>query len=190
MPHSPFTRVILVVSALIVLPVGTTSAQEVNWRHDYNAARRESTETGRPLLFDFGTEACVWCRKLDATTFRDPRVARLLNERFIPVKIDANKEARLTAALAIESYPTLIIATSEGKVVGRHPGYADVNEMLTFLSKAPAPPAAPVATRQMPPPPPVSVESEAERLRRAKEKLDADLATLHTKIAAALDSPK
>ncbi|HEV3384602.1 MAG TPA: DUF255 domain-containing protein [Gemmata sp.] len=112
-------------------------AQDVAWRRDYAAARKEATETGKPLLMDFGTEACVWCRKLDASTFRDARIVKLLNERFIPVKIDANRDIRLTQALAIDSYPTIVLASSDGKVLGRHVGYADVSELNALLAKAP-----------------------------------------------------
>jgi thioredoxin-like negative regulator of GroEL len=127
---------ILAVAALAGF-ANATIAQEVTWRHDYASARKEATETGKPLLMDFGTEACVWCRKLDATTFRDPRIAKLLNERFVPVKIDANREMRLTQALAIDSYPTIVLASSEGKILGRHVGYAEIQELNALLAKAP-----------------------------------------------------
>ncbi len=187
------------VALTVLVLVGVTSssnrasAQEVRWRHDYTAARREATETGRPLLLDFGTEACVWCRKLDGTTFRDPKVVKLLNERFIPVKIDASKEERLTAALGIDGFPTLVLATADGKVVGRHAGYGDAAQITALLNKAPAP--APTAMATAPrsdsvPARPVmedSNESEAEKLRRAKAQIDADLAALYPKIVAALD---
>lgn len=129
-------------AAVVILGISAcdASAQEVNWRHDYSAARKEAAETGRPLLFDFGYEGCVWCRKLDATTFRDPRIVKMLNERFIPVKIDIEREPRLPQAMGIESYPTLILASAEGKVLGRQSGYADVSQLSALLAKAPSAP--------------------------------------------------
>jgi len=192
MPRTPLSAS-AVVFVVFVASESKATAQEVQWRHDYAAARREATETGKPLFFDFGTENCGWCRKLDATTFRDPRVVKLLNERFIPVKIDADKHAKLTSALGIESYPTLVLATPEGKVAGRHPGYADAAEMTTFLAKAPAP--APAAAPRQPiaavPPTPaqptVNTESDADKWRRVKEQIDADLAALHPKIVTSLE---
>ncbi|MCE9562521.1 MAG: thioredoxin family protein [Planctomycetes bacterium] len=195
MPRTPLSAS-AVVLVVFVASESQATAQEVQWRQDYAAARREATETGKPLMFDFGTENCSWCRKLDATTFRDPRVVKLLNERFIPVKIDADKHAKLTSALGIESYPTLVLATPEGKVAGRHPGYADAAEFTTFLNKAPA--SAPVAAASPPAPPaptapavvrPVAsvIESDADKWRRVKEQIDADLAALHPKIAVALE---
>ena len=154
--------------AIVSLPFVTSSAlaQEVKWHHDYTAARKEAAETGRPLLLDFGTESCFWCKKLDATTFRDPKIMARLNAGFVAVKIDANKNPRLTAALAVESFPTLILATAEGKVIGRHDGYAEVSELNALLNKAPAP-RAPVAPKPTSP--------------------TADLDALFPEIAAKLD---
>ncbi|QJX00714.1 thioredoxin family protein [Frigoriglobus tundricola] len=176
--RTPLIRTAVPVIVILVSTAPPAAAQEVRWRHDYSAARREAAETGRPLLLDFGTEACVWCRKLDATTFRDPNVAKLLNDRFIPVKIDANQEPKLTAALSIDSFPTLVLASANGKVIGRHVGYADAAQLTTLLNKAPAPvrPAA-VGTP----------EPGADGAKGSKERLDADLAALHREIAAGLD---
>ena len=179
MPRTHLGLTAFVVISAFISSTTPAVAQEVKWRHDYTAARREASETGRPLLLDFGTEACVWCRKLDATTFRDPKVVKLLNDRFIAVKIDANKEQRLTAALRIESFPTLVLATPEGKVAGRHEGYADVAQLVALLNQAPVPTRAAAAVAG-------TGDSEVERSRRAKQQLDADLAALHSEIAATL----
>ncbi|MGL6097907.1 MAG: thioredoxin family protein, partial [Fimbriiglobus sp.] len=59
---------VVVIGWVATAPAAT--AQDVRWRHDYAAARREAADSGKPLLLDFGTENCVWCRRLDATTFR------------------------------------------------------------------------------------------------------------------------
>src|SRR5688572_29135614 len=71
-------------------------AQQVQWRQDYNVARKEAAEKGRPLLIDFGTESCFWCKKLDLTTLRDPAVVAVLNESFVTLKVDAEREVSLT----------------------------------------------------------------------------------------------
>src|SRR5207248_1589810 len=83
---------------------------EVEWRYDYNAASRESGEKNRPLVIDFGTENCYWCKRLETTTFREPAVVALMNRQFIPLKIDANRDAPLAEALHIQSYPTVVLA--------------------------------------------------------------------------------
>lgn len=130
-----------------LLWAGTAAAQEVKWRHDYAAARKEATAAGKPLLLDFGTESCFWCKKLDATTFRLPNVAAQLNGKFIPVKVDAEQNEALTRAAGVDSFPTLVLVSADGKIVGKHVGYADAPQLATLLAKAPeaAPARSPAA---------------------------------------------
>jgi thioredoxin-like negative regulator of GroEL len=76
---------------------------------------------------------------------------KLLNDRFIPVKIDADREIRLVQALGIDSYPTIVLANPEGHVLGRQVGFAEVGEMSALLAKAPQrAPAAPAAASREP----------------------------------------
>ena len=122
---------------------GAARAEEVQWRYDYNQARREAQEKGRPLLLDLGTENCFWCKKLDANTFSDSTVANLLNDKFIPLKIDANRESALANALQIHSYPTIVFAAADGKILDRLTGYKDAGEFHQLLHKVLTMAAAP-----------------------------------------------
>src|SRR5262245_37499880 len=107
----------------LLVSVSSASAEEVSWRHDYAHARKEAEEKNRPLLLDFGTESCFWCKRLDATTFKDAAVVELLAQRFIPLKIDAHKESQLASSLQINSYPTIIIGAPDGRILGTIIGY-------------------------------------------------------------------
>jgi thioredoxin-related protein len=112
------------------------SAQEVQWRTDYNQARKEAVAKNRPLLLDFGTERCLWCKRLDATTFRDDRVVHVMNEHFISLRVDADKEAGLTQALHVQSLPTLVIAAPDGKILGTLEGYVEAGRLHAHLQGA------------------------------------------------------
>ncbi|MDB5310960.1 MAG: hypothetical protein JWO38_5162 [Gemmataceae bacterium] len=151
----------VLVAAGVAVSADSARAQDVHWRQDYTAARKEATATGRPLLLDFGTEACVWCRKLDATTFRDRGVVELINERVIPVKVDGEREAWLTRAAGVEAFPTLVLVSPDGKIVARHEGYADAAKMTALLRQV-APREAPAAR-----PPERSPAAELLALARA-----------------------
>ena len=43
----------------------------------------------------------------------------------VAVRIDADKDPRLVKALNIQSYPTLVFAASDGKILGIHEGFVD-----------------------------------------------------------------
>ena len=47
-------------------------------------ARRED----KPLLLSVGYSACHWCHVMERESFEDPDIARLMNERFVNVKVD------------------------------------------------------------------------------------------------------
>lgn len=126
---------VFALAALLSL-AGTINAEEVRWRTNYDTARQEAIRTGQPLLLDFGTQNCIWCKRLDASTFRAPAVVERLNGRFIPVKVDADRAPRLVQALGIQSYPTLIIAAPNGLVLGRQEGYLEAGPMAKLLDQS------------------------------------------------------
>lgn len=126
----------LAVVLFLLAGVEVASAQPVLWRHDYSAARREAADLGRPLLLDFGTDNCFWCVKLDNTTFRDPAIAALLNERFVPLKVHAPENPTLTQALHIQSFPTVVLAAPDGKILVTIDGYKEATQFHEYLQRA------------------------------------------------------
>jgi thioredoxin-like negative regulator of GroEL len=111
-------------------------AQEVHWRSDYNTAVKEAEEKGLPLVLDFFTTPCVWCDRLDATTYRDPAVVKTINEQFIPVKIHGEREPRLVQILQIQSFPTVVLADPKRKILGTMEGYYDPARFYEKLQRA------------------------------------------------------
>ncbi len=121
--------------ALFLTYPASVCCQELRWHSDLNSARSLAKSSNRPILIDFGTVNCYWCRQLDATTFRDPTVAKLLADRFVAVKIDASKDPSLAQSLGIQAFPTLIFMTASGKIIDRQDGYVDVNRFQALCSK-------------------------------------------------------
>lgn len=157
----PISPILLVFSASILLAAPIPGhAQEhggVRWSPNYRTARREAQEANKPLLVDFGIDPqrCFWCGKLDTTTFRDPTIVRLLNDHFVAVKVDAEVERELAQALRIDSYPTIVLASSGGRVLQVLPGYKNPTQLQEILQHvlASQPRAEPVARRNPEPKP-------------------------------------
>jgi thioredoxin-like negative regulator of GroEL len=128
-------RVLLILFTVAVLP-SVVAAQEVQWRYDYKKAREEAGQKGLPLVIDFGSENCFWCKQLDTRTFRDETVIGLLNERCIPLKIDATKQTSLADALRIQNYPTVVFAGPDGRILGFQEGFVEAPRMKELLTHA------------------------------------------------------
>jgi thioredoxin-related protein len=130
-----FARDIALVLGMVCVCALSVRAQEVDWRTDYNAARKEAAARNLPLVLDFGTQNCFWCKKLDSTTFQDATVVGLVNTRFIPLHVDAEREVALTRALRISNYPTLVLAAPDGKILSILEGYIEAARFYDHLQR-------------------------------------------------------
>lgn len=64
---------------------------EVNWLSWEEAAEKQKEEP-RKIFIDIYTDWCGWCKKMDHTTFKDPEIVKVLNEKYYPVKFDAERQ--------------------------------------------------------------------------------------------------
>jgi thioredoxin-related protein len=116
---------------------------EIQWRESYSSAKQDALDTGKPMLMEFGSPACFWCQRLEANTLSTSDVAKIVNDKFIPVKIDATAETELASAVAVHSFPTLFVVAPDRTILNRHEGFMEVSDAIDFLqeglAKAPDP---------------------------------------------------
>jgi uncharacterized protein len=60
----------------------------VHWRPWGPAALAEAEEANKPILLSVGYSACHWCHVMERESFSDAETAALMNELFIPIKVD------------------------------------------------------------------------------------------------------
>ncbi len=169
-------RAALLCAALAAARAG--SAEEaVPWLTDYAAARREAHDRNLPLVIDFSTDNCVYCRKLESVTFRDPAVVKLVKEHYVALHLHVGagggKEAAgLAQALGVQGFPTLIFADANGKVLFRQAGFVEPAEFARTAQQVLAglPPPTDPAVRQaarLTAPPSEDPSSNGERAKHA-----------------------
>jgi uncharacterized protein YyaL (SSP411 family) len=67
----------------------------VNWHPWGPEALRLAREQGKPIFLSIGYAACHWCHVMEHESFEDEAVARILNEHFVPVKVDREERPDL-----------------------------------------------------------------------------------------------
>lgn len=60
----------------------------VNWHPWNEAALQKAKDQNKMLLISVGYAACHWCHVMEHESFEDTTVARIMNEHFIPIKVD------------------------------------------------------------------------------------------------------
>jgi uncharacterized protein len=69
----------------------------VDWEPWGDRALARAREKDRPLLVSIGYSACHWCHVMAHESFEDERVAALMNERFVCVKVDREERPDIDA---------------------------------------------------------------------------------------------
>jgi thioredoxin-related protein len=121
----------------------------VQWLTFEQAVQKSKTEK-RKIFIDVYTDWCGWCKVMDKNTFSEPNVAKILNEKFYPVKLDAEQREdinfngttfkfiengrngyhQLAASLLNNqlSYPTVVFLDEEFKIIEIRAGYLKAPE--------------------------------------------------------------
>ena len=154
-------RQYLLFFAFLILPF-LSSGQEVQWLKFEEAVQLNEKEP-RPFLVDFYTVWCGPCRMMNKRTFGDPIIAQYINEKFYPIKFNAegrdsvrladqlffnpdydpkrsrsrNSTHQLTRAMASVNgriaYPTVVYLNEHIEIITPVQGYIQAAEMEPIL---------------------------------------------------------
>lgn len=102
----------------------------------FDAASKKAAQTGKIVLVDFYTAWCAPCRLLDKRTWTDAGVIKLLEERTVALRIDAEKETDLAKRYKIEAYPSVLLIKPDGTELDRLVGYRDAKTFLADFAAA------------------------------------------------------
>jgi uncharacterized protein YyaL (SSP411 family) len=69
----------------------------VDWYPWGAEALDRSRREGKPILLSIGYAACHWCHVMAHESFEDPEIARVMNERYVNIKVDREERPDLDA---------------------------------------------------------------------------------------------
>lgn len=91
----------------------------------FDAAIQSAAKAHKVVLIDFYTTWCGPCHLLDKLTWTDTNVIKLLEEKTVALRLDAEKETNLASRFKIEAYPTILLIKSDGTELDRLIGFRD-----------------------------------------------------------------
>jgi uncharacterized protein YyaL (SSP411 family) len=64
---------------------------KVSWLEWDKEAFKMAQELDKPILLGISAVWCHWCHVMDQTTYSDREVARLIEEKFVPIRVDRDR---------------------------------------------------------------------------------------------------
>src|SRR3954451_9060527 len=117
----------------------------VDWYPWGPEALQRAREEDKPILLSIGYSACHWCHVMAHESFENPGIAAIMNENFVPIKVDREERPDLDSVYmeAVQAmtghggWPMTMFLTPDGVPFyggtyfpaedrGQHPGFPRV----------------------------------------------------------------
>ena len=89
----------------------------VAWQPWSSAAFARARTEGKPVLLSISATWCHSCHEMDRTSYADPFIATLINERFVPIRVDADDRPDISERYNLGGWPTTAFLTPDGQIL-------------------------------------------------------------------------
>ncbi|MDP3981790.1 MAG: thioredoxin domain-containing protein [Chlamydiota bacterium] len=126
-------RILLILLVWLVSPICVNGA--VIWEQTFDKGMQLAGRTGKPVLVDFYTDWCGWCKKLDREVFPSANVQSYANQ-YVFIKVNCERDNSTPVRYAVNGYPTLIIFAPDGQVIRKITGFVQADRLDAFMKEA------------------------------------------------------
>ena len=100
------------------MPPPRTVSTAVAWEAWGDTAFARARTEEKVVLLSIGATWCHWCHEMDRTSYADPEIVALINQRFVPVRVDADERPDIGDRYNLGGWPTTAFLTAKGEVLG------------------------------------------------------------------------
>lgn len=110
--------------------------EALDWAELGPAAFARAKAEGRLVVIDGAAEWCHWCHVMEATTYHDPAVRKVLDARYVAVKVDVDSRPDFEERYEAFGWPATVILDADGKELGKFKGYLAPERFAEILQEA------------------------------------------------------
>ncbi|MBI4248389.1 MAG: thioredoxin domain-containing protein [Elusimicrobia bacterium] len=90
-------------------------ANEIQWMHWGSSAFGKARDLNRPILLYIPARWCQWSQLMDKTTYCDRKVIAIIEEKFLPVRVDNDQRPDLNNRYNQGGWPSVVLLTPKGE---------------------------------------------------------------------------
>jgi len=110
------------------------SKSKLKWRDFDQSIFAEAKRDHKFVLLDLEAVWCHWCHVMDGETYSDAAVQKLLNSKYICVRVDQDARPDLSNKYEEYGWPATIIFNENGGEIVKRSGYINPARMARLLS--------------------------------------------------------
>lgn len=84
-------KIIFIILIAFSIQLNAQETPSINWMTIEEAQEAMKTQK-KKIFIDLYTDWCGWCKKMDASTFKDPNVVQFMNQYYYAVKFNAEQK--------------------------------------------------------------------------------------------------
>jgi uncharacterized protein YyaL (SSP411 family) len=92
-------------------------AHEIDWMPWGKGAFQRADEEGKPVLLSISAVWCHWCHVMDETSYSDASIIDLINDKFVPVRVDSDRNPDINRRYNQGGWPTTAFLNPEGIIL-------------------------------------------------------------------------
>jgi thiol-disulfide isomerase/thioredoxin len=112
------------------------SPPAIRWHKDLKSAHRVAVEQNRPMLILFSASWCTYCHKLQRETLGEKPMVAFVEQQFVPLLLDYDKDNAIAKILEVESLPCTVVLSPQADLLARLVGYAKSGSYRETLQAA------------------------------------------------------
>ncbi|UCF92343.1 MAG: thioredoxin fold domain-containing protein [Desulfobacterales bacterium] len=114
------------------VPLAKASSHQIEW-HSYDSGLARGKFEKKNVFLNFYADWCAYCIEMDKKTFKDSSVVAYLNEHFISIKVDVDRETETANIFRVRGLPDSWFISKTGEIIGHRPGYLTPEMLLNIL---------------------------------------------------------
>jgi len=118
---------------LLIVFDSSASSSEIQW-HAYDDGMARGKFEKKKIFLHFTADWCFYCGVMENEAFKDPAIVSSLNENFVPIKVDYDKETDTANLYRVQGLPDTIFIAEDGQIIGRRPGYIPSAQLKLILN--------------------------------------------------------
>jgi uncharacterized protein YyaL (SSP411 family) len=105
----------------------------IHWMNWSDSVFAQARSEHKFVLLDLEAVWCHWCHVMDKITYADPAVRKVMQEKYLAIKVDQDSRPDISNRYEDYGWPATVVFDSDGKEIVKRQGYLPPKPMLSML---------------------------------------------------------